>query len=797
MTATTDGLAAVAPDVRPARAPGGSPGRSVVRRIAGSGWLPAVLVVAFTVVALRFYGVPFTSTAAFGGYLGLGVILPGTLVWRLLYRGPGSFVADVACGTALGYAGEVFAYIPARAVGAPLLVLVWPVATIVVFLAVPGLRRYWRSSPDRERPPLLWAWSMAGTAGLLVVFAFKFFRRYGLTWPYNSTPDTDSTFHLALVGEAKHHMPMSIPWVHGEPLYYHWFVYADMAATSWVTGIEPLVLLLRLSLLPMFVASAILLALLARKLFGHWWTGPAAVVISMFVLAIDPYRWQLSGFYTNLAFNGIDDGGSLRLTSFTSPTQTFGAMLFLPVVLLVVDLLRGQHRDKRRWIALVLMLGAVMGGKATYIPLLLAGLLVVIAGNLVTRRGWHRPALVITGVVLVFELFAQFVLLGDASQGLQLTPLFTEQTSGIGSTTGFTHDPRMSRLLVLAMISAWCWLCIWSGISGLVRRRRLFDTDILLLLGMGIAGMGGTALTGQAGDAQMYFIESVRPFLALAAVGGLVAVLRDGRLRRRDGVALVGAAAVGAASVLVIRHLGSSRVPTIRTTGSAKHLAVALLWPYALTVVVAVAAVVIVWLVRRRVPAMKGISHALIIALLAGFGLSTAFSDYTRIVRESRSSGWRDVVAGTPLVSKGTLEAGRWLRDHSDPDALVATNAHCLRLYRSGDCTDLHFSMSAYSERQMLVEGWGFTTTAHERAVLQHVGDIVVPYWKPQVLADNDAAFATPSAQTIDLLRDRYGVTWLFVDDTQTPYSADLGEFATLRFRSGDCAVYQIPPAGG
>jgi hypothetical protein len=208
-----------------------------------------------------------------------------------------------------------------------------------------------------------------------------------------------------------------------------------------------------------------------------------------------------------------------------------------------------------------------------------------------------------------------------------------------------------------------------------------------------------------------------------------------------------------------------------------------------------VAAAVVVWLLQRKVPAVRGIGFALIIALLAGFGLSTALSDYTRIVRESSSAGWREVAVGYPLVSKGTLEAGRWLRDHSDPNDLVATNAHCVRLTAKGGCLNLHFSESAYSERRMLVEGWGFTTTAHEQGALKNVPDVTVPYWKPQVLADNDAAFATPSAQTVDLLRDRYGVKWLFVDDTQRPYSPDLGRFATLRFRSGDCAIYQIRPA--
>jgi hypothetical protein len=66
-----------------------------------------------------------------------------------------------------------------------------------------------------------------------------------------------------------------------------------------------------------------------------------------------------------------------------------------------------------------------------------------------------------------------------------------------------------------------------------------------------------------------------------------------------------------------------------------------------------------------------------------------------------------------------------------------------------------------------------------------------VPYWKPETLAANDAAFTVPSADTMAALRDRYGVRWLFVDGTR-PHSPRLAEFAVLRHRSGDCSVYEL-----
>ena len=741
-----------------------------------------VLLVAGTAAILRFYAVPLSTTAIFAGYLVLGIALPGTLVWRALYRGDTFFAADVAAGTALGYVGEVLIYIPARAIGLPLLVLAWPVGVIVAFLAVPALRRHWRQR-STQRPPALWSWSLAASVAAVILWSCKFFRLYGLSWPYYSSPDTDSTFHLALIGEAKHHMPMATPWISGEPLFYHWFVYADLAATSWVTGIEPQVLLLRLSMLPMLAAFVVLVAVLARRLFGHWWTGIAAVVLTLFVLAPNPYGWPLTDFYTGLGFSNIDDGSVLRMTVWTGPTQTFGALLFAPLVLVLIDLLAGP-RDKRRWLLFTVLAAGVMGAKATFLPVLVAGLLAVVGVHLVRRRRPHRAALIATGIVAVGLVFAQLVLFGARNQGLRLQPLEDVATSGMTSTGYFLGGGR-SALVVVALIAIGCWLVVWAGISGLIRATPSTSDGVWLLLGIGVAGIGATMLFGQSGSSQRFFFESARPYLSLAAVGGLAAVVRP-RFGARVALALGAAAVVGAGSVHIIRRLDGPRQPTIWNSHGLNHLTFALLWPYAALAVVALGAVVVLGVARRRVSMVRGLSHALIVALLAGFGLATTYSNFRHVADDAVADGWRHAPPVNPIVSEGTLEAGRWLRDHSDPNDLVATNVHCLPA-EDTHCLNLHFAVSAYSERRMLVEGWGFSATAHQRAADLNMLAIWVPYWRPDVLADNDRAFATPSASAMDRLRDKYGVRWLFVD-----HGASLEPFAALRFRGDGCAVYEI-----
>lgn len=776
-------------DVRGLRSAGAPVGVRMVRTTIGSAWLPAIVVTAFLAGLLRIYGVPFTSTLHFLGYLALGVALPGTLLWRAVQGRASWFVSDVAAGAALGYALEVLVYIAVRALGLPLLVLAWPIATIVAFVAVPGLRRFWRGSG--ERTPPWWGWSMAGLVAILGVWSgLRFFRYHGLVWPYMGAPDADSPFHLALIGEAKHHMPLTSPWLSGEPLYYHWFVYADMAATSWVTGLEPQLLLLRLSPLPMIIGLGVLVAVIARRLTGLWWAGLAAAVSTFLVLAPNPYPWPLDPWFSTFSTSPYDDGSSFRAVLWTSPTHTFAAMLFAALVLVLVGLVRGESRGWWQWALFTILLVAVMGAKATFLPILLAALLAVVFVELVARRRWHRPALVAAGLTVLCVFFAQFVLFGGASQGLAIDPLHQMRISGGPYTTSFTtgaYPPRWHLLLALGL-TLLCWTSVWAGIGGLLVRRRFLDPTVALLLGIGAAGMGGILLFGQDGGAEGWFLGVARPYLCIASVLGVVALIGARRLAWPAGAAILAAVALGAAVIHLLRAVSSNRVPTT-------SVAFALTWPY--LVLAGAVALFAVLLLRSRDRRLAGLRAALVVSMLAGFGIFAAADHVAEGARVSLAKGWRNQLYAGPFISKGTLEAGRWLRDHSAPNDLIATNAHCLPYPGTprGRCDDRHFAISAFSERRFLVEGWGFTSASHTQSTLQNVSFVYVDFWDPQRLADNDAAFRAPSAQTVDRLRERYGVRWLFVDASAGPVGNNLGRFATLRFTSGVCSVYEISPS--
>ncbi|WP_433614331.1 hypothetical protein ACQP2P_08115 [Dactylosporangium sp. CA-139114] len=767
-------------------------------------WAPPAVLVVLVAAGLRFYGVPIATTVIFTAYVLLAVVTPGTLIWRAVRGRSGWLVEDLGAGLALGYAGEVLAYIPARAAGLPLLVLVWPAAVIGAFLAVPRLRRCWRGSTDpRDRTPLWWSLILSGTAAVVFYWScVRFFRTHDLREPGMLSPDADSPFHLALIGDAKHHMPLLSPWLSDQPVLYHWFVYAEMAATSWVTGIEPHVLLVRLAPLPMLFGLVALLGVIGRRLTGVWWAGAAAAVVTFFVLTPLPYHWPLEGWFSAFGTNAYEDGSSLRAQLWTSPTQTFGALLFAGLALALVEAMATP--TKARWALVAALIAGVTGAKATFLPMLLAGLLLVVAVRLVTRRRVHPGALFAAGITLLGLLFAQFVLFGGASQGMAIDPLHFAQISGAPYTVKFAapeYPHPLWRLLIVTAITVSCWACIWPGLLGLGRlaptiqqaRRMRRDLGIaadpvILMFGIGLSGVGALMVFGHEAGAEGWFMVSARPYLTLASVVGLVLLTPRGLPGRRLLRQVYGAIAVGAAVLLAVHKIGSMHTPKLQNTGSLAVTLWALVWPYLLSYGLLGAAGW--WMYRRKLPAWR----TLVSAMLAGACMITALQHVYLMTRASYLGGWRGVVQIATFVTPGTQEAGRWLREHSDPDDLVATNAHCVGdPYALTGCDNRHFWFSAYSERRFLVEGWGFTNRAHEEAAKAGVNAIFAPYWDQRKLADNDAAFYHPTAATVGKLRDEYHVKWLMVDEGYLLLpSTWIQDYAQFRFRAGRIAVYSL-----
>ncbi|HEU4423990.1 MAG TPA: hypothetical protein VFR67_15775, partial [Pilimelia sp.] len=638
------------------------------------GWLPAVGVLALSLAVLSFYDVSLGDTARFTAYILLALAVPGTLLWRALRGGPGHLAADVAAGTVLGYAIEALAYVAAKAVGVPLLWLAVPATTIAVFLAVPGLRRFWRGSG--ERAPVWWSCVVSAfAAGMVIWSAASFYRVHDITEPATVPPYLDMPFHLALAGEVKHHFPPITPYVTGESLNYHWFVYTDLAATSWATGIELETLLYRFGMLPMLVLTTVLVATLGRVITRRWWAGPVAVGITFLSVAPNPFRWIGAS---------LPDASPLGVL-WLSPTQTFGMVLFAALALVLVELLRGERGagTAGRWVLVALLLAAVTGAKATYLPLLLCALLVVLVGHAVARRGLHRAALAAFGLTAAALMFSQVVIFKGTDGGLAVEPLVTFRSSLLDSVTGLTGDGEtapVGSLIFLFGLGLICWVCMWAGAIGLLRRRSaLADPAHLLCLGIGAAGLGAALALSHPGLSQMYFLLSARPYLGLLAAAGLVAALPETMQRPRTALLLLPVALAGIGAIWLLRVTGDDTAPT-RERFSEAAIMTELARPYLLLLGL-VGLVALGLFLARKTSVVAGVGLAVVLVLMSAFGVHGVRARQWPIIQEAIDYDWRGglVTAGQERhrLPLGAVAAGRWLRDHSSPNDLVATNGHC------------------------------------------------------------------------------------------------------------------------
>jgi hypothetical protein len=104
--------------------------------------------------------------------------------------------------------------------------------------------------------------------------------------------------------------------------------------------------------------------------------------------------------------------------------------------------------------------------------------------------------------------------------------------------------------------------------------------------------------------------------------------------------------------------------------------------------------------------------------------------------------------------------------------------------------------VTAFSERRVLIEGWAYTPTnlanwKSGKSLLEE------EFWDRRRSDANREAFREPSAHAVARLGERYGVDWLFVDESLMGPYARLGDFAELRFRSGDHSLYAVPRGEG
>jgi hypothetical protein len=179
-------------------------------------------------------------------------------------------------------------------------------------------------------------------------------------------------------------------------------------------------------------------------------------------------------------------------------------------------------------------------------------------------------------------------------------------------------------------------------------------------------------------------------------------------------------------------------------------------------------------------------------SLVLGLSLGrtvTATHDFTE-------RSW-DIFQATPpsqaMIGSRGLDAARWLERHSATDDLVATNAH---RWRPGSRDNRNFWIAAFAQRHVLVEGWGYSPPVLAESARLRKRSTALPYWDPALLAANDTAFRRPTSATVDFLRSKYDVRWLFLDDRFAGHPRMLAKVADLKFHQGDYWIFDLRDTG-
>ncbi|MFJ9518988.1 hypothetical protein ACIRPK_12075 [Kitasatospora sp. NPDC101801] len=788
---------APASDARSASGPAHRPERA---RTEGSGaragapawrFLPALTAYLVLVGVLLAADTSPGDIARYTGYVAWGVLLPGTLVFRALRRRPYTLVEDLAFGAVTGLVLELLAWAVFMAAGIESVMPAWPLLVAVPFAAVPRLRRHWRPR-GYLASSLGWSWAVAGTVAVSSGYLYAVFLRKYPVVPVEGHANqyVDLPYLLSLAGNAKHNFPLTFPQAAGEPLHYHWFTFVHMAMTDMVGHIDLAVVQMRLMVPALVALTLVITAVVARRLTGRAWAGPVAAVL-VFLIG------DFNAIYPNNVQNWTFGAPAVPLMAWASLSLTYSQPLLIALIGVVGDALRGRREradgeapglGRGVFVLTAMFALASSAAKASSLPvtvaaLAFAGLMVLIG----TRRiPWTVVGL---GAILgAVQLFATAVLFRFESYGLQVVPFGNVErywADPLGTRSTTAQAAVVALTLVAYLLNH--QLRMVGAIPLIWRRRLRMDPVQWFLLGGAVAGPAVYLVVN--GFNASYFTLAGIPFGVLLSAWGYCEVFERAALSTRAKVLLV----VGTLSftalltVAVYRYADDWATFVLKLfddgTG-AKSYSVLLPALGAAAALAAIAAVLgLLWRgAGRLLPGLRRRGGVVLLTAALTAGAPTLVLD----VAQTSQSEWM----GTALLPAEQVQAARWVRAHSSPSDVLATNSHCRSFDDYGVpgevCTNnaQSFWLSGYSERSVLVEGWAYSPRL--------MSEQSNAFWDLPLLKLNEDAVYAPTAELLHRLHAEHHVRYLVVDRKVHPESALLKSLARPVYDNGRVAVYEL-----
>jgi hypothetical protein len=737
-----------------------------VRRSGFARWAPLGFAVAVVSLLLLRAGTSPADLLRYTAYAALAVVLPGTLVYRALRRNAYSLVEDLAMGAAVGLVLELAGWALFSALDLRFLVWLWPLLVIVPFVLIPALRRHWLVRDYETAAPLAWSWTVAGVVAFFTAYLATVFLDRNPILPLSdqTLQYLDLSYQLSLAGEASHSFPPGLPQVAAEPLYYHWFAYAHMAMTGMVGQIDLTVVSLRLAI-PALCALAILLtAVVGWRISGR---PPVGAVAAVLFFAVGEFN------FTNPVT--MPFGTQVTFVIWHGMSMIYSWVLIIAVILplaLVASSRSLRHDGWGLYVVAGLLLFASSGAKGSSLPVIVATLLFASAVLLVVRRRVPWGLVVALGLAVASQLFATVVLYRFQTYGVSvglfqgLEPYWSSSSGWLavaGVWTGFA----LNMLLRCAGIVP----LLWHRRLGL---RRPLEPAQWLLLGGITAGVATYVVFSQPSSGSQYFLRVGFTFGVILSAWGYVDLVERASLPRPARLTLGG---FGLVFAFVLTWVQVDAAAPVEPGDALSPLVPLLSWGGWLLLAALLLAVL--WIAASFwVPALRRRGGLVLLTGILLAGAPGLIMDAYKSVKSSNGGAYALI-----SMPKSRVDAARYVRDHSDPDDVVATNAHCLAYYGEV-CDPRSFWLAAYSERSVLVEGWGFAPRAAENNFM--------PFWDPDLLRLNDEAITASTPQNIARLR-ALGVRWFVIDRQVSQESTALATLATAVYDNGRVAVYHLP----
>lgn len=765
----------------------------------------------------------------------LGLFLPGLAVTRAARPAPVPLVVDLGWAGATGLVVALIGWVVDR-------LLPWSVGSVgfgvvvtLVLLAVPRLRPRLLARPGRAwgRPSAL-----ASAAGQLVAVVWMLSTALrGL--PPRPGPSGfyyihDMTFQLAMTGEMDHGLVPTYPMVAGEPLSYHWFVYAIQNHLSVAPGVDRMDVVLRLMPATLFGILILLAAAVAAQLAERPAAGPVAILLVAVLGNSTAVRWVVgNGIYTR--WNA--DGGALEVLTVywqDSPPAALGWVAGVALLGLTVAVVRGRVADGAAPTLLLLpMLVLAAGGKSSQVPVLITGLGLALCAAVVLRR-WQvvrRVGLLLLLATGVFLVAARTIYAAGSygltlGPGIRLVKVMSMLMVGIHPSITELDGIRVVlpgvAVATVAVVYLLPLLPRLVGLALLMGGGRRAEPALWIPLGTLIGGVAGTLLTVHPSGSEVFFLVSAYPVALVGSAAGLALGLERAWRRlaaaqhRLPGVLAVAGGLAGLAVACVVAYRLPVGLPAkgwaARVAQTGAQVAMGdqirtLVAPQveqwtAVAVAVAVLAV-LAGLGWRRGHRWRDAVALLTVATALGTG---GFTTWLHIHRgdglSERAASARAtaamVEARGPVVTTGLYLAGRYVQRHAGMEDVVATNRYCQTppaVVGADGCAAIDFTVSALTGRRVDVSGWGYATRAVDMASSLNVSFVRAPFWDRPRLEAEQQAIAEPTARRLGSLYADVHVRWIVADSSRGPVgTAALDRLAIRRFASGTVGVWQLRP---